>query len=171
MPDYKASYEREKKARKVAEKMLEDTSRELYLVNGQLKSQYDKMISEFKQKTLLLQISRYSQEHIKLSELLPDVIYSMLSMGTLPFGIFDYFPLDRQRDADAHRRVQHRHSRPACVERRLTSVAVLECVHRRVQSHRHHGKLRVAHPQQDTSKYTRIPRPSSVHWRATGQGP
>lgn len=98
MPDYQAAFEREKKARKVAEKVLEDMSRELYLVNDQLKNQYDKMISEFKQKTLLLQISQYSQDMIKLSELLPDIISSMLSMATLPFGIFDYFPYDKSRD-------------------------------------------------------------------------
>ena len=98
MPDYKAAYEREKKARKTAETMLEDTSRELNLVNDQLKSQYDKMISEYKQKTLLLQISQYSQEMVKLSDLLPDIIYSMLSMAALPFGIFDYFPYDRSRE-------------------------------------------------------------------------
>lgn len=97
MPDYQASYLREKSARKQAEQLLEDKSRQLYLANEQLKSQYKNISSEFRQKSLLLQVARYSQETIKLSELLPDIVNTMLAMANLSVGFFEYYPLDSKR--------------------------------------------------------------------------
>lgn len=97
MPDYQASYLREKKARKQAEQLLEDKSRQLYLANEELKSQYKNISSEFRQKSLLLQVARYSQYTIKLSDLLPDIVNTMLAMANLGVGFFEYYPQDNQR--------------------------------------------------------------------------
>jgi len=96
--DYKSAYEREKTVRKEAEQLLEDRSRELYRTNDQLTDQFQKMSLEFQKNTLLLEIFHYSLDSLKLSESLPNIINSMLSMANLSGGFFDYFPLDRSRD-------------------------------------------------------------------------
>jgi len=96
--DYKSAYEREKKDRKEAEKVLEDRSRELYKANARLNKQVQEVSSEFQKNALLLKIFHYSLDSQKLSDSLPSLIISMLTMAHLPMGVFDYYPLDRSRD-------------------------------------------------------------------------
>jgi signal transduction histidine kinase len=96
--DYKSAYEREKTVRKEAEKQLEDRSRDLYKANEQLDIHYQNLSSEFQKNALLLKIFRYSLNSQKLSDSLPGIISSMLTMGRLPMGFFDYYPLNRSRN-------------------------------------------------------------------------
>lgn len=98
MADYKSAYEREKTVRKEAEKQLENRSRDLYKANVQLNTQYQNMASDYQKNTLLLKIFSYSLDSQKLTESLPDIITSMLTMARLPLGVFDYYPLDRSKN-------------------------------------------------------------------------
>lgn len=95
MADYKAAYEREKLARKLAEEKLESISRELYTANESLKIQNKNMAFEADQKNLLLNVFRYAQESQKLETLLPDLVVGMLNLAGLPFAIYDLFPADK----------------------------------------------------------------------------
>jgi signal transduction histidine kinase len=98
MADYKAAYEREREARKRAELSLETRARDLYLANKQLTAQFEKIGLESQQKSLLLNIYSYSQESLKLGDFLPEIIAAMLKMANIPFGVFDYLPLNSQRE-------------------------------------------------------------------------
>ena len=93
MTDYKAAFERERKARKISEQQLETIARELYLKNAEFKAQCVDLESEAAQKSLLLTISSYSQDQLKLKNLLPIILMEMLKLGHYPFGIFDYMPI------------------------------------------------------------------------------
>lgn len=93
--DYKAAYETERRKRIEAEIGLENQSRNLRRYHQQLESQLKSLKSETAQKSFLLNIAKYSQERLRLREILPELIGTMLQLADLPFALFDYLPIKR----------------------------------------------------------------------------
>ncbi len=93
--DYEAAFQRERLARKKAEKFLEEKSRELYFTNEELRENIKSQNATLLQNSILLSVNRYGVEKEKLRNFFPGLIRDMLQLVEMPFGLFEHYSLGR----------------------------------------------------------------------------
>jgi len=94
--DYEPALQRERKARKKAEKLLEEKSRELYFSNQELVKNVDTLNAELLKNSFLMDVSRYGVERQRLRDFFPVIVRDMLDVAKVPFGAFDHYSFDKK---------------------------------------------------------------------------
>ncbi|RNF51551.1 hypothetical protein EBI00_06555 [Marinomonas hwangdonensis] len=95
--EYEAAFKRERQARKNAESILEQKSRELHFANLSLKENVDSLYFAVRENKFLNHISQYGIKKPRLSEFLPVIINDMMRLSDLPFATYAHFPLDQNQ--------------------------------------------------------------------------
>lgn len=99
--EYEAAFQRERKARKQAESILEQKSRELHFANLALKESVDSLHSAVQENKFLNHIGRYGLERPRLRDFLPKIVNDMMCLSDIPFATFAHFPFDNNQ-SDFH---------------------------------------------------------------------
>lgn len=89
--DIEAAFKRERLARKKAEQVLEEKSRELYLANNDLKENIESLKSTLLKNDILNGVNNYGVNKESLKDFLPKLVRDMLKLVEMPFGIFDHY--------------------------------------------------------------------------------
>lgn len=97
--EYEAAFKRERQARKNAESILEEKSRELYFANLALKENVDSLYFAVRENKFLNHIGRYGLEKPRLRDFLPTIVNDMMRLSDLPFATYAHFPFD---SSEAH---------------------------------------------------------------------
>ena len=88
--DFEAAFKREREARKQAENILEDKSRELFLSNQELSEQYEALQDSALKSQIFIRINRYSIDKTLLRDFLPGLVVDMIKLVDMPFCLFDH---------------------------------------------------------------------------------
>ncbi|MDP5056282.1 MAG: ATP-binding protein [Marinomonas hwangdonensis] len=97
--EYEAAFKRERQARKNAESILEQKSRELHFANLALKENVDSLYFAVRENKFLNHIGRYGLEKPRLRDFLPTIVNDMMRLSDLPFATYAHFPFD---SSEAH---------------------------------------------------------------------
>ncbi|MBJ7554627.1 sensor histidine kinase [Marinomonas spartinae] len=92
--DYEAAFLRERTARKRAESILEEKSRELHLLNQTLNDNVESLELALRENKFLMHIGRYGLEKPRLRDFLPTIVKDMLRLSDVPFAVYFHFPFD-----------------------------------------------------------------------------
>ncbi|WP_417527654.1 sensor histidine kinase [Marinomonas shanghaiensis] len=95
--EYEAAFQRERKARKNAEAILEQKSRELHFVNLALKENVDSLHFAVRENKFLIHIGRYGLEKPRFRDFLPTIVNDMMHLSDMSFAAFAHFPFDRNQ--------------------------------------------------------------------------
>jgi signal transduction histidine kinase len=95
--EYEAAFQRERKARKNAESIIEQKSRELHIANNSLKEKVDSLHFALRENKFLNHIGRYGIEKPKLLDFLPTIVNDMMRLSEIPFAAYVHFPFDVQQ--------------------------------------------------------------------------
>lgn len=95
--EYEAAFQRERKARKKAESILEQKSRELHFANTSLKENVDSLHFALRENKFLNHIGRYGIEKPKLLDFLPTIVNDMMRLSEIPFAAYVHFPFETQQ--------------------------------------------------------------------------
>ncbi len=97
--DFEAAFERERKARKRAESILEEKSRELYFSNQKLSENVDSLNTALLENKFLLHVSQCGTGKTELKRLLPTIVIDMMRVAQMPFAVFHYYPYSQSEEA------------------------------------------------------------------------
>lgn len=95
--EYEAAFQRERKARKNAEAILEQKSRELHFANLALKENIDSLHFAVRENMFLIHIGRYGLEKPRFREFLPTIVNDMMHLSDMSFAAFAHFPFDHSQ--------------------------------------------------------------------------
>ena len=95
--EYEAAFQRERKARKNAESILEQKSRDLHFANTSLKENIDSLHFALRENKFLNHIGHYGIEKPKLLDFLPTIVNDMMRLSDIPFAAYVHFPFDTQK--------------------------------------------------------------------------
>ncbi|BFM48341.1 ATP-binding protein [Marinomonas sp. THO17] len=95
--DYEAAFQRERKARKQAESILEQKSRELHFANSALKENVESLHFAVEKNKFLIHIGDYGINRPKLRDFLPILLKNMMSLSNMAFSAFIHFPFNSQQ--------------------------------------------------------------------------
>lgn len=96
--DYEAAFQRERKARKNAEQILEKKSRELHFANAALKENVSSLHFAVEENKFLIHISDYGINRPKLRDFLPPMVNNMMVLSEISFAAFAHFPFNTKHD-------------------------------------------------------------------------
>ena len=100
--EYEAAFQRERKARKQAESILEQKSRELHFANLALKESVNSLHSAVQENKYLNHIGRYGLERLRLRDFLPKIVNDMMRLSNISFATFAHFPFDNNQSDFCH---------------------------------------------------------------------
>jgi len=92
--DYEAAFLRERTARKRADNILEDKSREPHLANQSLNDNVESLELALRENKFLIHIGRYGLEKPRLRDFLPTIVKDILRLSDVPFAVYFHFPFD-----------------------------------------------------------------------------
>ncbi len=96
--EYEAAFQRERKARKNAESILEKKSRELHFANLALKENVESLHFALSENKFLNHIGRYGLEKPRFRDFLPTIVNDMILLSDVPFAAFVHFPFDKAQE-------------------------------------------------------------------------